>query len=97
MRYWGHGSENIYVLVNFFLHRVSMSVFTTYDALARAYGPSWLCNDVTRPFWQTRSSSAGPERELDMVAIQGGVYGPRTNAGSGRIRGPLAGSLSLQN
>jgi hypothetical protein len=50
-----------------------MSVFKTYDALARAYGPSWLCNDVTRPFWQNRSLWTGPEREDDMVAIQRGA------------------------
>ena len=55
---------------NFFLHRRVMRLFIDLaDALARAYGPSWLCNDVTRPFWKSRSSWAGPERELDMVAI----------------------------
>src|SRR5215469_7343324 len=27
-------------------------IYRALDALARAYGPWWLCNDVTRPFWQ---------------------------------------------
>jgi hypothetical protein len=40
----------------------------TVDALARAYGPWWLCNDVTRLFWQS-GPYAGPEREVDMVAV----------------------------
>ena len=43
-------------------------MYPTVDALARAYGPWWLCNDVTRPFWQS-GGNAGPEREVDMVAI----------------------------
>jgi hypothetical protein len=43
-------------------------IYPAVDALARAYGPWWLCNDVTRPFWYS-GSPAGPEREVDMVAI----------------------------
>jgi len=43
-------------------------MYRAVDALARAYGPWWLCNDVTRPFWQS-GVTAGPEREVDMVAI----------------------------
>ncbi len=47
-------------------------IYRRVDALARAYGPWWLCNDVTRPFWQSgqvKSPGAGPEREVDMVAV----------------------------
>src|SRR3954447_4409738 len=40
----------------------------TVDALVRAYGPWWLCNDVTRLFWQS-GPYGGPEREGDMVAV----------------------------
>ena len=48
-------------------------IYRALDALARAYGPWWLCNDVTRPFWQP-GRKAGPEREDGMVAIRlGGV------------------------
>ena len=43
-------------------------MYRRVDALARAYGPWWLCNDVTRPFWQS-GVLAGPEREVDMVAV----------------------------
>src|SRR5271169_6032273 len=43
-------------------------IYPAVDALARAYGPWWLCNDVTRPFWQP-GFFAGPEREVDMVAV----------------------------
>ena len=43
-------------------------MYPLLDALARAYGRWWLCNDVTRPFWQP-GRKAGPEREVDMVAI----------------------------
>src|SRR5436190_20206597 len=43
-------------------------IYPRVDALARAYGPWWLCNDVTRPFWQS-GRALGPEREVDMVAI----------------------------
>ena len=43
-------------------------IYRRVDALARAYGPWWLCNDVTRPFWQS-GRVPGPEREVDMVAI----------------------------
>jgi hypothetical protein len=31
----------------------SSRIYRRVDALARAYGPWWLCNDVTRPFWQS--------------------------------------------
>ena len=48
-------------------------IYPPVDALARAYGPWWLCNDVTRPFWKSGSRAtrwrSGPEREVDMVAI----------------------------
>ena len=50
----------------------SSRIYRRVDALARAYGPWWLCNDVTRPFWQSGGFScrrAGPEREVDMVAV----------------------------
>ena len=46
----------------------SSRIYAAVDALARAYGPWWLCNDVTRPFWQS-GCAPGPEREVDMVAI----------------------------
>ena len=46
----------------------SSRIYARVDALARAYGPWWLCNDVTRPFWQS-GLLPGPEREVDMVAI----------------------------
>jgi len=46
----------------------SSRIYARVDALARAYGPWWLCNDVTRPFWQS-GFLPGPEREVDMVAI----------------------------
>jgi len=46
----------------------SSRIYRRVDALARAYGPWWLCNDVTRPFWQS-GLVPGPEREVDMVAI----------------------------
>src|SRR5215469_11715140 len=44
-------------------------IYRALDALARAYGPWWLCNDVTRPFWQP-GCKAGPEREDGMVAFR---------------------------
>src|SRR6266851_1314980 len=47
-------------------------IYRPVDAVARAYGPWWLCNDVTRPFWQSgrpKFGGAGPEREVDMVAV----------------------------
>ena len=48
-------------------------IYPPVDALARAYGPWWLCNDVTRPFWLPGHLAfmvaAGPEREVDMVAV----------------------------
>jgi len=48
-------------------------MYRRLDALARAYGPWWLCNDVTRPFWSP-GREAGPEREVGMVAFRlGGV------------------------
>jgi len=43
-------------------------IYPPVDALARAYGPWWLRNDVTRPFWSP-GLMAGPEREVDMVAV----------------------------
>src|SRR5580700_9900331 len=61
-------------------------IYLFRDALARAYGPSWLCNDVTRPFWQSRSSWAGPERELDMVAIQRRAPAPCSDLLTRQIR-----------
>ena len=48
---------------------VDALMYRGLDALARAYGPWWLCNDVTRPFWQS-GRQAGPEREDGMVAIR---------------------------
>ena len=56
--------------------RVSIA---TVDALARAYGPWWLCNDVTRPFWQS-GVLPGPEREVDMVAIPSRAIAPCPDA-----------------
>jgi len=44
-------------------------IYRGLDALARAYGPWWLCNDVTRPFWLS-GRKVGPEREVGMVAIR---------------------------
>jgi hypothetical protein len=55
-------------------------IYRCVDALARAYGPWWLCNDVTRPFWQpgppARWEGTGPEREVDMVAIPSRAIAP---------------------
>src|SRR6516162_3488325 len=58
------------------------------DALARAYGPWWLCNDVTRPFWSS-GRKVGPEREVGMVAIRlrGVVPCPDANLRGTRLRG----------
>jgi hypothetical protein len=63
-------------------------IYRVRDALARAYGPSWLCNDVTRPFWSS-GCKAGPEREVDMVAIRlrGVVPCPDANLRGTRLRG----------
>jgi hypothetical protein len=63
-------------------------IYRARDALARAYGPSWLCNDVTRPFWSS-GRQAGPEREVDMVAIRlrGVVPCPDANLRATRLRG----------
>jgi len=67
-----------------------MSVSIKRDALARAYGPSWLCNDVTRPFWQSRSWGTGPEREVDMVAFQNRAPAPSHEAGTSVQSGALS-------
>jgi hypothetical protein len=63
-------------------------MYRALDALARAYGPWWLCNDVTRPFWQP-GLAAGPERETDMVAIpiRAGAPCPDANLRATRQRG----------
>ena len=50
-------------------------MYRPLDALARAYGPWWLCNDVTRPFWLP-GREAGPEREVGMVAIPIRAFAP---------------------
>jgi hypothetical protein len=59
-------------------------IYPRVDALARAYGPWWLCNDVTRPFWQSGPpvcrEGAGPEREVDMVAIPSRAIAPCPDA-----------------
>ena len=67
-------------------------IYPGLDALARAYGPWWLCNDVTRPFWQPGPATrraAGPEREAGMVAIRstGVVPCPDANLRGTRLRG----------
>jgi hypothetical protein len=63
-------------------------IYPVLDALARAYGPWWLCNDVTRPFWSS-GREAGPEREVDMVAtrLRGVVPCPDANLRGTRLRG----------
>jgi len=63
-------------------------IYPGLDALARAYGPWWLCNDVTRPFWSS-GREAGPEREVGMVAIRlrGVVPSPDANLRGTRLRG----------
>src|SRR5215472_8786785 len=63
-------------------------IYRALDALARAYGPWWLCNDVTRPFWQP-GRKAGPEREDGMVAfrLRGVVPCPDANLRGTRLRG----------
>ena len=64
-------------------------IYRGLDALARAYGPWWLCNDVTRPFWQP-GRKAGPEREDGMVAFRSGggvVPCPDANLRGTRLRG----------
>src|SRR3954451_9185239 len=76
-------------------------IYPRVDALARAYGPWWLCNDVTRPFWQSGPpvcrEGAGPEREVDMVAIpsraiapcpDAALRGPRQRGRGGRVSDP---------
>ena len=67
--------------------RADERIYRALDALARAYGPWWLCNDVTRPFWSGRR--AGPEREVDMVAtrLRGVVPCPDANLRGTRLRG----------
>ena len=73
----------------FFLEtRGNERIYRGLDALARAYGPWWLCNDVTRPFWSS-GLRAGPEREVDMVAIRlrDVVPGPDANLRGTRLRG----------
>src|SRR5215471_16609510 len=67
-------------------------IYRALDALARAYGPWWLCNDVTRPFWQPGPAicqGAGPEREDGMVAFRsrGVVPCPDANLRGTRLRG----------
>ena len=52
-------------------------IYPRVDALARAYGPWWLCNDVTRPFWQSGRPPWGRSRE-------GGRYGCNPDAGPSR-------------
>ena len=63
-------------------------MYPRVDALARAYGPWWLCNDVTRPFWQS-GRKPGPEREVDMVAvpIRAVAPCPDANLPGTRLRG----------
>src|SRR6266478_6965152 len=63
-------------------------IYRGRDALARAYGPWWLCNDVTRPFWSS-GCEAGPEREVGMVAFRlwGVVPCPDANLRGTRLRG----------
>jgi hypothetical protein len=63
-------------------------MYRALDALARAYGPWWLCNEVTRPFWQS-GCKADPEREDGMVAIRskGVVPCPDANLRGTRLRG----------
>jgi len=63
-------------------------IYPGLDALARAYGPWWLCNDVTRPFWSS-GREAGPEREVGMVAIRlrGVVPSLDANLRGTRLRG----------
>src|SRR5712691_5440773 len=63
-------------------------IYRGLDALARAYGPWWLCNDVTRPFWSS-GRKAGPEREVGMVAVRlwGVVPCPNANLRGTRLRG----------
>src|SRR5215468_2661619 len=63
-------------------------IYRALDALARANGPWWLCNDVTRPFWQP-GRKAGPEREDGMVAFRSGgvVPCPDANLRGTRQRG----------
>ena len=70
----------------------SSRMYRRVDALARAYGPWWLCNDVTRPFWQPGPANrhgAGPEREDGMVAFRsrGVVPCPDDNLRGTRLRG----------
>jgi len=68
--------------------RAERRIYPVLDALARAYGPWWLCNDVTRPFWSS-GREAGPEREVDMVAtrLRGVVPCPDANLRGTRQRG----------
>jgi hypothetical protein len=68
--------------------RGNQRIYRDLDALARAYGPWWLCNDVTRPFWSS-GRKVGPEREVDMVAIRltGAVPSPDANLRGTRLRG----------
>src|SRR5262249_535782 len=63
-------------------------MYRALAALARAYVPWGLCNDVTRPFWQP-GCEAGPEREDGMVAFRsrGVVPCPDANLRGTRLRG----------
>jgi hypothetical protein len=54
-------------------------IYRGLDALARAYGPWWLCNDVTRPFWRP-GRAAGRLREVGMVAFPLGGVAPCIDA-----------------
>ena len=67
---------------------VDERIYQDLDALARAYGPWWLCNDVTRPFWSS-GCKTGPEREVDMVAfrLRDVVPCPDANLRGTRLRG----------
>jgi hypothetical protein len=58
-------TKNILPMNDFFLAQPTVCPMYRVDALARAYGPSGLCNDVTRPFWIVWLT-AGSEREVAM-------------------------------
>src|SRR6516225_6741421 len=54
---------------------VDRRIYRGLDALARAYGPWWLCNDVTRPFWSS-GRKVGPEREVVWLLSDSGAWCP---------------------
>ena len=73
----------------FHLRAAGFALCNAIDALARANGPSGLCNDVTRPFWIVWRT-AGSEREVAMTKPQPKRLQSPDLARPGSARLPLA-------